>query len=147
MCVLPKEPPLGLFMCTKASCQCVERVIRSGEVIVTWGTQYPIVGNWLRNILQLSSIFLLSQLIVPLDMVDALNCAATFPFTVNSTSSFSVAFCATGVGHPSLPAHTQVSSPLPLPCSISLGVMFGWAGMAVLIRLTSVLCIVVVTLH
>ena len=68
----------------------MERVIRSGTLIVIW--KYPaIVDNWLRNILQLSTIFLFSQMIVPLDMVNALSCAATFPFTVlisvNSTSS------------------------------------------------------------
>lgn len=37
-----------------------------------------IVDNWLRNILQLSTIFLFSQMIVPLDMVNALSCVQLF---------------------------------------------------------------------
>jgi len=143
-------PEEGWFLkWKKATCQCVERVICSGTLIVTW--KYPaIVDNWLRNILQLSTIFLFSQTIMPLDMVNALSCAATFPFTVlmsvNSTSSWCSFLLQLSMPLEWDSGARQLALRSP-PGSSSLGVMFGWAGMPVLIRLMFVLCILNVILH
>lgn len=59
-----------------------------GMLAVIW-KRMAIVDNWLRNILQLSTVFLFSQMIVLLDMVNALSCAATFPFILICVSSAS----------------------------------------------------------
>lgn len=144
-----KGPEDGwLLMWTKAFCLCVERVVCSGALIVIW--KYPAIeDNWLRNILQLSIIFLFSQMVVPLGMVSAPRCAATFPFTVlvrvNSTSSWW--FFLLWLPAP-LQEDSQAHQLCPsLPCSLSLGVIFGWSGVTGLIRLTSVLYFIVVRLH
>lgn len=150
-------PEKGWFLeGTKASCQCVERVICSGSLIVIW--KYPaIVDNWLRNILAALNHFSVftddcairygecTKLCCSFSIYRANKCELNFQLMLLS----SVAFCATGVGQLSSPARPLVSPTraLPLPCSFSLGVMFGCAGMAVLIRLMSVLCVVVVILH
>lgn len=141
-----------LLKWTKAFFQCVERAICSGTLIVIWKYS-AIVDNWLRNILQLSNIFLFSQMIVPLDMVNALSCAATFPFTVlisvNSTSSWCsfLLWLSVLLEWDSWAHQLTFGSPpqAPFLCPApSLRVMFGCAGMAVLIRSMSVLCSVVI---
>lgn len=114
--------------------------IRSGTVAVIWKCM-AIVDNWLRNIPQLSTTFLFSQMIVPLDMVNALSCAATFPFTllihVSSTSHWcslllllSVLLRSAAVlGQLSLLASTPRSPPSGAPLLLSQGnVWMCWDG-------------------